>query len=183
MKAKDVIRKICPQCLFRVRRKMLNDLKILLHRIQYFFLSKKMLVYCPCCDIGFKSFVDGGFMNHPYRFNSDRYKNIDQEVVCPICRSFPRHRILANWFESNLEILRSSKILYFAPEYGMSLWMKRNKISYTSADLFSEANLRVDIQSTELPDESYDVVICNHVLEHVDDFRMALKEMYSKRSI
>ena len=44
--------------------------------------------------------------------------------------------------------------------------------------MFAEADLKLDIQDTKLPDESYDVVVCNHVLEHVDDFRKALKEMY-----
>ncbi len=60
----------------------------------------------------------------------------------------------------------------------MTLWMNRNKVKYTSADLYSKADLKLDIQATGLPDESYDVIICNHVLEHVDDFRVALNEMY-----
>ena len=48
----------------------------------------------------------------------------------------------------------------------------------TTADLYKEADLKLDIQATGLADESYDIIICNHVLEHVDDFRLALKEMY-----
>ena len=56
--------------------------------------------------------------------------------------------------------------------------MKRNHISCVTADLYSQGvDLKIDIQHTGLPDQSYDVIICNHVLEHVDDFRQALKEM------
>ena len=48
-----------------------------------------------------------------------------------------------------------------------------------TADIYDETvDLKLDIQVTGLPDESYDVIVCNHVLEHVDDFRKSLKEMY-----
>lgn len=57
--------------------------------------------------------------------------------------------------------------------------MKRNHISCVTADLYSPGvDLIIDIQHTGLPDQSYDIIVCNHVLEHVDDFRQALKEMY-----
>lgn len=56
--------------------------------------------------------------------------------------------------------------------------MKRNKVTCTTADYFQVADLKLDIQSTKLPDESYDIIICNHVLEHVQDFRKALKEVH-----
>lgn len=59
----------------------------------------------------------------------------------------------------------------------MMLWMKRNRVKCTTADLFHKADLALDIQKTGLPDGSYDLVIANHVLEHVDDFRAALKEI------
>ncbi len=59
----------------------------------------------------------------------------------------------------------------------MIQWMDRNGVSYITADLYAEADLRLDIQETGLPDESYDAIIANHVLEHVDDFRKALREM------
>jgi SAM-dependent methyltransferase len=60
----------------------------------------------------------------------------------------------------------------------MMLWMRRNRVKCTTADLFHNADLALDIQKTGLPDESYDLIIANHVLEHVDDFREALKEIH-----
>lgn len=58
------------------------------------------------------------------------------------------------------------------------MWLDRNGISATTADLYEPANLQLDIEDTQLPDESYDVIICNHVLEHVSDFRKALRELH-----
>ena len=60
----------------------------------------------------------------------------------------------------------------------MMLWIKRKGITCKTADLYNKAYLKLDIQSTGLSDESYDVIVCNHVLEHVDDYRIALKEVF-----
>lgn len=59
----------------------------------------------------------------------------------------------------------------------MKLWMKRNGVFCVTADLYDEADLKLDIQDTGIRDEAYDVIFCNHVLEHVDDYRKALAEM------
>lgn len=127
----------------------------------------------------FQSYVAGPFRDHPERFNSVRYEHTKQEVLCPFCSSMPRHRILALWGKAHKQYLRKADILYFAPGGSERMWLKRNHVSCVTADLYSEAvDLKLDIQDTGLPDESYDVIVCNHVLEHVDDFRKALKEMY-----
>ena len=60
----------------------------------------------------------------------------------------------------------------------MGRWMRRRRIPCTTADLFQEADLSIDIQDTGLDDGSFDFVVCNHVLEHVDDFRAALSELH-----
>lgn len=80
--------------------------------------------------------------------------------------------------DEHQKIIQGKKVLYLAPEYSMMLWMNQNRMSCTTADLYNTADLRLDIQATGLSDESFDVVFCNHVLEHVDDFRVALNEIY-----
>lgn len=60
----------------------------------------------------------------------------------------------------------------------MMLWMGRNGISCVTADLYNDADLKLDIQATGLADESFDVIVCNHVLEHVDNCRIALRELH-----
>ncbi len=58
----------------------------------------------------------------------------------------------------------------------MMRWMRRNDVSCVTADKKMEADLKLDIQSTGMPSDTYDVIICNHVLEHVDDYKVALNE-------
>ena len=139
--------------------------------------GRKMKYYCPCCDTRLRNFMNGGYDTRPNYYNPDRYKSTNQNIQCPICISFPRHRIMAKWMENHGGLL-VGKILYFAPEKGISLWLKRNKINYTSADYLKKADLKIDIEDTGLTDDSYDMIIANHVLEHVDDFKRALLEMY-----
>ncbi len=148
------------------------------YRMDMLFHPLKTKWSCPCCGMKFRSFVSGNFMNYPELIDIARFEKTRQDVICPYCRSMPRHRILASWFGEHKKWLQKSDILYFAQEDCIMLWMKRNKVSCTSADLFEKADLKLDIQDTGLPDGSFNVIICNHVLEHVDDFRAALKELY-----
>ena len=138
----------------------------------------EMNYYCPCCDVRFREFVSGHFADNPLSFNPLRYEHTRQDVLCPNCWSLPRHRILATWLENHMYLLRNASVLYFAPGKCESEWMRRNRVICTTADLYKDADLRLDIHDTHLPDSSYDIIICNHVLEHVEDFRKALKEMY-----
>lgn len=132
--------------------------------------------FCPCCGTRLERFEEGGYRSRPDCYNPARYAQTRQDVICPVCGSLPRHRILALWCEQHREELAG--LLYFAPEAGMVKWMKRNGVSFTTADIEEGADLRLDIQDTGLPDRAYGCIVCNHVLEHVDDFRAALKEVY-----
>ncbi len=138
----------------------------------------KLHCYCPCCNTYMGHFVDGGYLKHPEMYNPIRYQKIDQNIICPICRSLPRHRVLVSWMDENIDHIKNARILHFAQEKSLRMWMRRNHISCTTADLFNPADLKIDIQDTRLNDESYDLIICNHVLEHVTDYKKALAELY-----
>ncbi len=174
---KQAFLRVCPESLIKPALKVVRKGRIFRYRIDLVLHRREKSVFCPCCGLRCRSFNGDNYLDNPSRFNPERYKHTRQDVLCPMCRALPRHRILALWCAEHIEKLKSSKILYFAPEYSMIQWMDRNGISYTTADLYAEADLRLDIQETGLPDESYDVIIANHVLEHVDDFRKALREM------
>ena len=181
MSMKNTIKSICPALLL----KTIDALKIyyrpirsIPYRLDAFFFPGKIKRYCPCCGLRFRSFRAGNYINLADKVDVNRYKNIGQDVICPYCGSLPRHRILSMWCEENIGPLQSSKILYFAPEKSMTMWMNRHNIDITTADLYQEADLKLDIQDTALPDSSYDIIFCNHVLEHVDDYKKALKELH-----
>lgn len=140
--------------------------------------SKKDHYECPCCGRKFYSFASGNYEKHPSRFNPERYKKMRQDVICPGCRSLPRHRILTYYLETHPELLQG-KILHFAQEGCVKTWMRRNMVNdVQTADLYAQADLKVDIQDTGLSENEYSLIICNHVLEHVPDYKKALKELY-----
>ena len=159
-------------------RGLINKAQETHYKMQAVLFPGRMKQYCPCCETKLRTFVAGGYMKHPELYDPGRYENTRQEVICPVCGSLPRHRILAEWCNDRREDLRSADILYFAPERSMMRWMKRNGISCTTADLFSRADLRIDIQATGLPEDAWDFIFCNHVLEHVEDFHAALEELH-----
>lgn len=133
-------------------------------------------VFCPCCGKQFSNFMDFTFtkLNNISRY-VDTYKN----KVCPYCFSLPRHRIIVHYFSENKEKLPTDKILMFAAEYSIKQWFDKNKYKYTTADLFDRsADKKIDIQNISFPDESWSLILCNHILEHVPDYKIALKELY-----
>lgn len=176
---KIAMKRKCPRGLWRAMVSCYRKLMYLKYKlIMTFSTDEETPLYCPCCGLRVKTFVEGDYKGLPEFYDLSLFENIRQDILCPACGSLPRHRILADWCGSHKELLTSKDILYFAPERGMTTWMKKNKIRYKTADLFDDrADLKLDIQDTGLENDSYDVIICNHVLEHVTDYMKALREV------
>ncbi|MDR3260785.1 MAG: class I SAM-dependent methyltransferase [Tannerella sp.] len=134
-------------------------------------------VTCPCCGETFRTFMD--FQCSDIN-NESRYLGYYENTVCPRCFSFPRHRIVCHYFDTHRENPEntSGRILMFGAEFSIEKWFRRHGYSYDTADLFDRtAGIKADIQNTLFPDESWSLIICNHVLEHVPDYKAALKEL------
>lgn len=99
------------------------------------------------------------------------------EIWCPQCDSRPRHRLLKLWFDREAEIAEGSQVVHFAAEPWVRAWFEARGARYRSADINDLFELTLDITAIALPDASLDMVLANHVLEHVDD-RAALAEIY-----
>jgi SAM-dependent methyltransferase len=101
------------------------------------------------------------------------------DARCPQCGSRERHRLTQLWIEEDGgNKLARRRILHFAPEKAIVRQMRDNPL-YETADLHQRGvTHRVDITQVPLPDASYDVVIAHHVLEHVDNDRQAMRELF-----
>jgi SAM-dependent methyltransferase len=102
-------------------------------------------------------------------------------LACPRCGSLGRHRVVWRYLQDEMGIgSKPLRLMHVAPEPGISAALQRLPgVDYLSVDHDSAlAMQRVDITQIPYPDESFDAVICNHVLEHVGDDVVALSELY-----
>lgn len=114
----------------------------------------------------------------PYGYGTQR-----NNVLSPSTLSLERHRLLWLFLQNETDFFTSKdikKILHFAPEQEFYKRFKKQKnIDYTTTDLVSPlADVKADICNLPFPDNTYDVIFCNHVLEHIPDDTKAMQELY-----
>lgn len=99
---------------------------------------------------------------------------------CSNCGAYERHRLMLHFLSHREGLLDpGTAVLHFAPNAGIERYLRsREGLTYKTADLFTQADLKLDLTAIAQPDASWDVVICYHVLEHVDDDRKAMSEIY-----
>jgi len=101
------------------------------------------------------------------------------DVRCAHCGCRERHRLMWLWItENGMNKIEGKRILHFAPE---GVWIRKMKDNplYETADLHQKGvSYSVDITNLPFENGSYDVVIANHVLEHIDDDDAAIRETH-----
>jgi len=108
------------------------------------------------------------------------YEVVRQNVLCPKCLTLERHRIMWLFLKNKTGFFTDSlKVLHIAPEQCFhSKFKKLKNLDYTTADMFSPlADVKLDVQDMPFGENTYDMVICNHVLEHVEDDKKAMQEI------
>ena len=130
----------------------------------YAMFQKGSQFKCTVCHISLKQFV-----TLP-----------NGEKLCPKCGSIGRNRRL--WNLLNEEVLAPSiDLLHFSPSRCIYRRLKkRTDIQYTSTDFLDEfiADKKLDITAIEEPDNAFDVILCYHILEHIDDDIQAMQELF-----
>jgi SAM-dependent methyltransferase len=101
---------------------------------------------------------------------------------CPHCSSIDRERHLFLFLDrlNIMEHARSGAILHMSPEYRLRGYIEGHDLaSYVRGDLTPTADgvQQIDLHQIPYPDETFDLVICNHMLEHVANAELALREM------
>ncbi|MDO5971620.1 methyltransferase domain-containing protein [Flavivirga aquimarina] len=174
-----------------IPRPLLIRLSYVIRPVLAFFLKGDTYTD-PIDGRSFKSFL-------PYGYGKQR-----NNVLSPSTLSLERHRLLwlylkneTDFFqpelvsgsskkESKKVILRDPetssvlKVLHFAPEQAFyKRFRKLKNLDYTTTDLLSPlADVKADICNLPFEDNSYDIILCNHVLEHIPDDKKAMQELY-----
>lgn len=133
------------------------------------FLLKGNTFTDPIDGKSFKTFL-------PYGYGKQR-----NNVLSPSTLSLERHRLLWLYLKNETDFFTAEKkVLHFAPE---QCFLKRfrtlKNINYTTTDLLSPiADVKADICNLPFKDKSYDIILCNHVLEHIPNDTKAMQELY-----
>lgn len=165
-----------------VPRKFYPGLKDTYLKYRYFLLfpfysGKKF--ECTFCSRRFRKLMPCG-LNLPVIKEKAITSAGYRRAVCPRCSSTDRERFLYLFLQNKTDVFKKkSKILHFAPEFNLHKILKRQNIEYITADLDSpSAMIKMDITNIPYENNSFDGIICCHVLEHVSDDRKALSELY-----
>jgi predicted SAM-dependent methyltransferase len=136
---------------------------------------------CPFCGKSFRKFFPAGFS-----FPVLEEKNVvgggyRPNALCPFCRSSDRERLIFLYLKKQTSVFSESiKLLHVAPEKNLQIFLKScANIDYLSVDIDSPlAAIKMDISSINYENNSFDVIICNHVLEHIENDKRAMAEIY-----
>lgn len=135
--------------------------------------------YCNICGSWVRNMQSAGGRESFFRENVVIGAGYREHVVCPVCGSTDRNRFVDFCIRKYTSIYNDRcYVLHFAPEYELSKKIRRNtKCSYISGDILKgRADRIVDIENIYFEDNSFDYVICNYVLQYVDD-KKAIEEM------
>ncbi len=148
----------------------------LLIRLSYIFriftpiLYKGNNVECPVCEKSFRKFL-------PYGYVIQR-----ESVLCPYDLTLERHRLMWLYLKNESSFFKAEKlnVLHIAPEQCFYKIFKNQKnLNYLTGDIESPiADIHFDLHEIPLEDNRFDVIFCNHVLEHVTDAKQCIRELY-----
>lgn len=158
----------------------LKQLRDSLYKYRWIFYLGARLT-CPFCQKRFRKFlpIDLDDLDaRKYRLVGHGRRN---HCYCPRCFSLDRERLVYLYLLNRTGIFKEQgALLHVAPEKNLQrVFMNSPKITYLSADLSMEAVMvKMDVTAIQYADNSFDRIICNHVLQYVPDDRRAISELF-----
>jgi SAM-dependent methyltransferase len=136
-------------------------------RVMGFFYAGNQ-VECPICNHTYRKFLPYGRINPR------------PNALCPSCLSLERHRLIWIYLREKTDFFTTPmSVLHIAPEQCfMKPFEAAHKDKYITADIESPlAKVKMDIHLMPFADNTFDAVLCNHVLEHVTNDIKAMEEI------
>ena len=130
-------------------------------------LNKGTDVTCPVCQHSYKKFLPYGRIAR-------------ENALCPNCLSLERHRLMWLFLQEKTDFFTAKlKVLHIAPEHCfINRFEALPNLDYITADLESPlAKVKMDVHKIPFEENTFDVVFCNHVMEHVEDDLLACSEI------
>jgi SAM-dependent methyltransferase len=141
--------------------------------------------YCIICNKTYRRFMHEGVKSIVYKKHQIAGAGYKKNVRCPNCLSADRQRLLFLFFALRVDVSQKKiKLLHIAPNRLVSKMLRDHEsIEYIcgslNADDFKDINgIEVDVTKIGFSDNHFDVVICNHVIEHVPNDAIAFKELF-----
>ena len=148
-----------------------------LHQLLEVLLAFRALLFvgtrytCPCCGWRLRAFTHGGA--------SVKVRHLG---YCPRCNSKARHRRIWLYLEQRTNLFSDRlRLLHVSPKYGLSRrFTTLQNLDYVGVDPNARRNIsiRMDLTATPVGSDTFDAIVCIHVLEHVQEDRKAIRELF-----
>lgn len=162
---------------------IINLLYKFLHVFRTIYLKGDNFI-CPICNFQASRFLSYGDDNEAVIKFKIIGMGFRKNAICPMCQSKDRERLIFLFLKKLLKkklIKYSSNIIHFSPERSIEKNFFRKKfVNYITADILAgKVDFILDLQDFKFKKKNFDLVICNHVLEHIENDLLAMKNIFS----